>query len=211
MACILNRLNSSKSCRTVASLLLAIMLLIPQFTAYAYTTSDKELEQYRDSTIKDDLGFDLPTFKYKVLYRGKTYALDTDVTMYFYIIVNNDDLQYCDIGLDSFSMSKGKCCIAVVDVNSSYTGDYRYIDCSSSEDFKKQLDELYPNKRLIIGDLVGYYIPEKVVINDYSKLINYQQLVDKLNILNTLVIVLCLASGIIIGCHFLKHFSFWKW
>lgn len=187
------------------------MLLIPQFTAYAYTTSDKELEQFRDSSIKDDLGFDLPTFKYKVLYRGKTYALDTDVTMYFYIIVNNDDLQYCDIGLDNFSMSKGKCCIAVVDVNSSYTGDYRYIDCSSSEDFKKQLDELYPNKRLIIGDLVGYYVPEKVVINDYSKLINYQQLVDKLNILNTLVIVLCLASGIIIGCHFLKQFSFWKW
>lgn len=211
MAYILNRSSSSKACRTVASLLLAIMLLIPQFTAYAYTTSDKELEQFRDSSIKDDLGFDLPTFKYKVLYRGKTYALDTDVTMYFYIIVNNDDLQYCNIGLDSFSMSKGKCCIAVVDVNSSYTGDYRYIDCSSSEDFKKQFDELYPNNRLIIGDLVGFYVPEKVVINDYSKLINYQQLVDKLNILNTLVIVLCLASGIIIGCHFLKQFSFWKW
>ena len=108
-------------------------------------------------------------------------------------------------------MSKGKCCIAVVDVNASYTGDYRYIDCSSSEDFKKQLDELYPNNRLIIGDLVGFYVPEKVVINDYSKLINYQQLVDKLNIVTTLIIVLCLASGIIIGCHFLKQFSFWKW
>lgn len=135
MAYILNRLSSSKAYRTVASLLLAIMLLIPQFTAYAYTTSDKELEQFRDSSIKDDLGFDLPTFKYKVLYSGKNYALDSDVTMYFYIIVNNDDLQYCDIGLDSFSMSKGKCCIAVVDVNSSYSGDYRYIDCSSSEDF----------------------------------------------------------------------------
>ena len=67
MAYILNRLISSKACRTVASLLLAIMLLIPQFTAYAYTTSDKELEQFRDSSIKDDLGF--ATVKHFILKR----------------------------------------------------------------------------------------------------------------------------------------------
>ena len=77
--------------------------------------------------------------------------------------------------------------------------------------YSKQLEELYPNQRMKFGDLVSFYVPEKTVINDFSKLINYQQLVDKLDTVTTLVIVLCLASGIIIGCHFLKQFSFWKW
>jgi len=125
--------------------MIAGAFLLPQMNAYAYSTSDAELEPYRDNSVINDLGFDLPTFKYKVLYRNNTYVLDTDVTQYFYILVNYEDLQYCDIGLDSFSMSKGKCCIAVVDVNSSYSGDYRYIDCSSSENFEKQLEKLYPN------------------------------------------------------------------
>lgn len=191
--------------------MIAGAFLLPQMNAYAYSTSDAELEPYRDNSVINDLGFELPTFKYKVLYKNNTYVLDTDVTQYFYILVNYEDLQYCDVGLDSFSMSKGKCCIAVVDVNSSYSGDYRYIDCSSSEDFEKQLEKLYPNQRMKFGDLVSYYVPDKTVINDFSKLINYQQLVDKLDTVTTLVIVLCLASGIIIGCHFLKQFSFWKW
>lgn len=120
--------------------MIAGAFLLPQMNAYAYSTSDAELEPYRDNSVINDLGFELPTFKYKVLYKNNTYVLDTDVTQYFYILVNYEDLQYCDVGLDSFSMSKGKCCIAVVDVNSSYSGDYRYIDCSSSEDFEKQLE-----------------------------------------------------------------------
>ena len=60
--------------------MIAGAFLLPQMNAYAYSTSDAELEPYRDNSVINDLGFDLPTFKYKVLYRNNTYVLDTDVT-----------------------------------------------------------------------------------------------------------------------------------
>lgn len=47
--------------------MIAGAFLLPQMNAYAYSTSDAELEPYRDNSVINDLGFDLPTFKYKVL------------------------------------------------------------------------------------------------------------------------------------------------
>lgn len=201
-----------KKFKITSSLLILIIVILIPFNAFAFTLSE-DVKSYEDKNLTQELGVQLPTFKYSTGY-NKTYTIDTDVDMYVYIIVDYKYLDNVTFNKSTFSMSSGECILVQYDPNSEYSGNYQYIQFSSSEEFDEKISSLEPKCYFNIENLVSFCIPENtntIIINDYCKLIDFDKLLKSVNTVISLLVGVIFGVGILIGSQFLKHFSFWKW